>query len=77
MLTVPSSKPAKEVNLMLPNVRNDKHMLTVPKADGTFIQADMVKNWDEENGCRNSNIFPKLKCTTWYLLPQKNSAEVS
>jgi hypothetical protein len=48
MLTVPSSKPAKEVNLMLPNVRNDKHMLTVPKADGTFIQADMVKNWDEE-----------------------------
>jgi hypothetical protein len=31
--------------------KNDKQMITVPKApkaDGTFIQADMVKNWDEE-----------------------------
>jgi hypothetical protein len=28
--------------------RNDIQLITVPKADGTFIQADMVKNWDEE-----------------------------
>jgi len=28
--------------------KNDKQLITVPKADGTFIQADMVNNWDEE-----------------------------
>ena len=33
---------------MHPISQNDKQMITVPKADGTFIQADMVKNWDEE-----------------------------
>lgn len=33
---------------MHPISQHDKQMLTVPKADGTFIQADMVKNWDED-----------------------------
>lgn len=30
------------------HAQDAKQLRTVPKADGTFIQADMVKNWDED-----------------------------